>query len=517
MTCIIKNIYTCNPSQSIFTRFLGKVVLAFILLIGGSGSAWAFENFSISFIKPWAAENINSGGAASSYYVTASTDEGIPTLSSSEPESYIAYFEGYYHSNTYGLYYNAKIKVPVKAGKYEIGLGMSDYGGDIAISDGTNVLKTINSVGGKYAVDAANVATDVVIVPSDCVLEIYASSNATNVYFPYISVVEIEDPTPVIPSYPITAIWDFTNSTSDCSVAGNNQTSYPSDQAGISLTMSYSGSGEFKPRPSNGDVQVNATTEIRIPVVSENDVITITNFQGDGGQYNAIYTLGGEAGINVQTKTYSPTAAEVSAGEVVLTVTGSGYMKKIQVVQEEPAPVIPEKISSFELDFTGTGNAYDIVKDKSTTGSASVFGISIDENGNPVETSTNPHISFNTYYKDSTYGLWFANTGQSMSFDVYGPVKITLGMTDYNSDIVITDSENTELTTISLNDNNAKFTSSTGEPVVSYNYTGGATRLTLKCKQNQIYIPYIKVEEIDVPIVDEGIPVPSGLYEFINI
>ena len=102
-----------------------------------------------------------------------------------------------------------------------------------------------------------------------------------------------------------------------------------------------------------------------------------------------------------------------------------------------------------------------------------------------------------------------------MSFDVYGPVKITLGMTDYNSDIVITDSENTELTTISLNDNNAKFTSSTGEPVVSYNYTGGATRLTLKCKQNQIYIPYIKVEEIDVRIVDDGIPVPSGLYDVV--
>ena len=91
MTYIIKNIYTCNSSQSIFTRFLGTVILAFILLIGGSGSAWAFENFSISFIKPWAAENINTGGAASSYYVTASTDEGIPTLSSSEPESYIAY------------------------------------------------------------------------------------------------------------------------------------------------------------------------------------------------------------------------------------------------------------------------------------------------------------------------------------------------------------------------------------------------------------------------------------------
>lgn len=303
------------------------------------------------------------------------------------------------------------------------------------------------------------------------------------------------------PVYPITATWDFTAANSACLDAGNNQTSYPSDVAGVSMTVSYSG-GEFKPRKENHDVQINATTVIKIPVVTINDEITITNFDGGGdGSCNATYTLGGVTGIKAQIKTYSPTAAEVSAGEVVLTITGSGYMKKFQVIQKDPSgPIIPESVSSFELDFTGTGNANDIVRTKSTTGNASTFGISIDVNGNPVETSTNPHISFNTYYKDGTYGLWFANTGQSMSFDVDGPVTILLGMTDYNSNLVITDSDNTLLTTISLN-NSAKFSSSSSNPdyvVTSYNYTGGATRLTLKCESSQIYIPYIKV----LPYVD---------------
>ena len=50
MTCIIKNISSRYPNQSVFTRFLGTVILAFTLLIGGSGSARAFEDFEISLV-----------------------------------------------------------------------------------------------------------------------------------------------------------------------------------------------------------------------------------------------------------------------------------------------------------------------------------------------------------------------------------------------------------------------------------------------------------------------------------
>ena len=67
---------------------------------------------------------------------------------------------------------------------------MSDYGGDIAITDGTKVWN-INSMGGKYAYNPANMASDIVTVESDCVLEIYASTNGANVYFPYIAVSKV--------------------------------------------------------------------------------------------------------------------------------------------------------------------------------------------------------------------------------------------------------------------------------------------------------------------------------------
>ena len=83
----------------------------------------------------------------------------------------------------------------MKAGKYKIVLGMSDYGGNIAVSDGTNVLTTINSKGNKFAANRANIASGEITVNSDCVLEIYASENATNVYFPYIAVSEIKGTT----------------------------------------------------------------------------------------------------------------------------------------------------------------------------------------------------------------------------------------------------------------------------------------------------------------------------------
>ena len=50
MTYIIKNILSRYHNQSVFTRFLGTVILAFILLIGGSGSAWAFSDFEINLV-----------------------------------------------------------------------------------------------------------------------------------------------------------------------------------------------------------------------------------------------------------------------------------------------------------------------------------------------------------------------------------------------------------------------------------------------------------------------------------
>ena len=169
-----------------------KTFITLFLLVIGTSASWAeFKGVTLDFTKSWAA-SLSKTGNPSDVYVTDITD-GEATLSATETEGYLAHILGYYHSSAYGLYHNAKVMIPVKAGMYQITLGISDFGGNIAVSNGTKVLSTINtknSKGCKFANNRANVAIDVVNVESDCVLEIYASENADNVYFPYISVTE---------------------------------------------------------------------------------------------------------------------------------------------------------------------------------------------------------------------------------------------------------------------------------------------------------------------------------------
>lgn len=146
------------------------------------------------------------------------------------------------------------------------------------------------------------------------------------------------------PEYPKNATWDFTSATTACTLTGSNKDSYPSDVEGVNLLVSREGNGEFKPRANGGggnDVQINATTTIKIPVVSTSDIITITNYSSDGNQYNATYSIGGVDNINLATKTYSPTANEVKDGWVVMKVTGTGYMTKFQVTQNKPTQIDP--------------------------------------------------------------------------------------------------------------------------------------------------------------------------------
>lgn len=132
----------------------------------------------------------------------------------------------------------------------------------------------------------------------------------------------------------VVATWDFTNPDAACLNAGNNQSSYPSDIEGINLIVDTS-KGEFKPRPSNKDVQINTNAIIKIPVVSNDDVITITNYASDGSQLNATYTIGTNEGINVQTYVYHPSSEDLTAGYATMTVTAGKYMKKFSVRQEQ--------------------------------------------------------------------------------------------------------------------------------------------------------------------------------------
>ena len=81
--------------------------------------SWAqFNDIALDFTQPWADGNkINQ----SDLYVTG-FDGGSPTTTSVKPTNYMACINMKYHGNQYGVY-GGSVKVPVKAGKYRIGLG----------------------------------------------------------------------------------------------------------------------------------------------------------------------------------------------------------------------------------------------------------------------------------------------------------------------------------------------------------------------------------------------------------
>ena len=131
-----------------------RTLLTLFLLVMGTTMSWAqFNDIALDFTLPWADGNkINQ----SDLYVTG-FDGGSPTTTSVKPTNYMACINMKYHGNQYGVY-GGSVKVPVKAGKYRIGLGTTDYGGEVNISDGTKVIATIDNKGDKFFYESRSVA-----------------------------------------------------------------------------------------------------------------------------------------------------------------------------------------------------------------------------------------------------------------------------------------------------------------------------------------------------------------------
>lgn len=170
-----------------------RTLLTLLLLVIGTGMSWAgFKDFNLDFTLSWA--NVIEEGNDS--YVDGVTD-GVPTLATTKPASYMACISGMkYHNNQYGVY-AGKIKVPVISGKYEIGLGITDYGGEIYVYAGGKQVAVINSKstnGDKFFNDKTKIATGQFNVESDCELSITTTQDKLgNVYYPYFSIKRIGD------------------------------------------------------------------------------------------------------------------------------------------------------------------------------------------------------------------------------------------------------------------------------------------------------------------------------------
>ncbi len=134
-----------------------------------------------------------------------------------------------------------------------------------------------------------------------------------------------------------TAKWDWQNDLPSGIVAntnyeGNNNTNegvayVESTVAGLYMYVNVTkGKLNAASRTSNQDCQMNEGAILRIPVLSESDVITVTA----RSSYN--YTIGGEAATG-KTQTYSPSSTDLDNGYVeIVGTSGGSYLYSISIV-----------------------------------------------------------------------------------------------------------------------------------------------------------------------------------------
>lgn len=330
--------YTGTDAATLTISASGQAYLHYIQITPIVNEEFVFKTIDLDFTASGNAVGVKDmlegqdGDDKDLYFAIA--DDGTISYTTDMNENANLVLKGKYHSTNYGICGSAQFSFRV-TGPVTITMGTTDASGNVVIKNAANEnVGELNINGNKYESDHNNVVS------------FTYKGGATTLtltggqYVPYIKVEEVVLPAP---EFPRTATWDFTSATTACTLAGKNQSSYASDIEGVNLSVSYDG-GEFKPRANGGggnDVQINAITTIKIPVVSTSDIITITNYSSDGNQYNATYSIGGVDNINLATKTYTPTADEVKDGWVVMKVTGTGYMTKFQVLQNKPAPIDP--------------------------------------------------------------------------------------------------------------------------------------------------------------------------------
>lgn len=146
----------------------------------------------------------------------------------------------------------------------------------------------------------------------------------------------------------ITATWDFANNNptgiQSTSLQGESGEGFINSTIdGVQLFVNAT-SGKFAVNSGYVYIQMNANTEVRIPVVSTKDVVTI-NFAGN----NTNCTIN-DVACSANPQSYTATLADVERGYVKLGATGGTYLNSISV----DLAYLPAQ-KNAEWDFTGSG------------------------------------------------------------------------------------------------------------------------------------------------------------------
>ena len=197
--------------------------------------------------------------------------------------------------------------------------------------------------------------------------------------------------------------WDFSNSDCPAGAAAieKNSGTVASDVEGVELYVDAT-NGKFNSKARTSDIQINANTIIQIPVKTNKDQIEISNFS------DPTYAIGYTIGSNTVTKNdgfykYIATDADVKLGYATMTVTESGYAKKIVVKQNEPASSggtsEPERVATWDWQ---NGVPSSIGSDTSYEGNSGEIGsdvagvaLDVDATAGKFKYNSSGYVQFN--------------------------------------------------------------------------------------------------------------------------
>ena len=197
--------------------------------------------------------------------------------------------------------------------------------------------------------------------------------------------------------------WDFSNSDCPAGAAAieKNSGTVASDVEGVELYVDAT-NGKFNSKARTSDIQINATTIIQIPVKTNKDQIEISNFS------DPTYAIGYTIGSNTVTKNdgfykYIATDADVKLGYATMTVSESGYAKKIVVKQNEPASSggtsEPERVATWDWQ---NGVPSSIGSDTSYEGNSGEIGsdvagvaLDVDATAGKFKYNSSGYVQFN--------------------------------------------------------------------------------------------------------------------------
>ena len=477
MTYIIKNILSRYPNQSVFNRFLGATILALILLIGGSSSAWAqtvTATWDWEHTVPSDIRTFSTAQYSKTETLSLNSDQSGIVLDVDASQVASAKFE----KNGDNVHVNpgTVISVPVQSANDVV--FVKNYPGYTYYTVGGQAPQDNKVV--HFVTSAEATAGHVLIEVSD------------QVYFYAITVIQNEN----TPDAYI-AKWDWHNGTPaalSSTVIQSKMAGLASNINGVSIAVDAN-PGKLQ-NDGSGNGMLNKGTVLYIPIKKAGDVVTLkfnayngtwANTKVNGGSACSVNDIGG-----INTFVYNVNETDASRGYITIEATDVVYLYEIDLLSKHA-------FREFELDFTGTGNANAIRSSLNLKGNASDFGITFNAGGNPISCAPGYEISGQAYNGGSDNGLYFYSNSQFISFDVNGPVKITLGKTTSSTTATISSSAGLSGREISLLSSGTSYT--TANPVTTeYNYKGGAATITIRGGN---YIPYLKVENYEIPPFNE--------------